>query len=117
MTLRAVARHANACNLFGDPATVRAKLATLRRHCDENNRDYNEIERTCTTSFLLAPTEAGAQAKSSPIFRGLVGTPAQATDLVGQYQDAGIQLLISSTWHNDFETQQLLASEVMPKFK
>ena len=32
-TLRLVARHADACNLFGDPATVRHKLAVLQAHC------------------------------------------------------------------------------------
>ncbi len=122
MTLRAVARHADACNLFGDPATVKAKLAILRQHCDQNARDYNEIERTCTTSFLLARTDAEAQAKAArleaaPIFRGLTGTVAQATDLIGAYQDAGIQLTISSTWRNDFETQELLASDIIPHFK
>ena len=122
MTLRAVARHANACNLFGDPATIRAKLATLKRHCDENNRDYNDIERTCTTSFLLARTEAEARAKAehldaAPVFRGLVGSVAQATDLIGQFRDAGIQLLISSSWRNDFETQEVLAADIMPGFR
>src|SRR6266542_3278476 len=34
MTLRAVARLADACNVQGDVATVRHKLAVLRGHCD-----------------------------------------------------------------------------------
>src|SRR5829696_2891856 len=32
-TLRLVARHADACNLFGDPERVRRKVAVLREHC------------------------------------------------------------------------------------
>ena len=32
-TLRLVAHHADACNLFGDPATVRHKVAVLHEHC------------------------------------------------------------------------------------
>ena len=32
-TLRLVARHADACNLFGDPDTVRHKVAVLHEHC------------------------------------------------------------------------------------
>ncbi len=122
MTLRAVARHANACNLFGDPATIRAKLAILRKHCDENGRDYDDIERTNTIALLLAPTEAAARAKAerlnaAPYFRGLLGTPAMVADLVGQYQDAGIQLVISSAFANDAETLELLAADVMPGFR
>ena len=38
-TLRLVARHADACNLFGDAATVRHKLAVLRAHCEAEGRD------------------------------------------------------------------------------
>jgi F420-dependent oxidoreductase-like protein len=38
-TLRLVARHADACNLFGDPDTVRRKVAVLREHCAAEGRD------------------------------------------------------------------------------
>ena len=34
-TLRLVAERADGCNLFGDPAKVRAKLAVLHAHCAE----------------------------------------------------------------------------------
>ena len=42
LTLRAVARLADACNVGGDPDTVRHKLAVLRRHCDAAQRDYDD---------------------------------------------------------------------------
>ncbi len=54
-TLRLVARHADACNLFGDPATVRHKVEVLRRHCAAEGRDPADI----TVSILStadAPT-------------------------------------------------------------
>ena len=38
-TLRLVARHADACNLQGDAATVRHKLGVLRRGCETEGRD------------------------------------------------------------------------------
>jgi hypothetical protein len=47
---------------------------------------------------------------------GFVGTVSQAIDLIGQYQDAGVQLLINSDYRNDAETNQLLSSEVIPHF-
>ena len=48
--------------------------------------------------------------------RGFVGTVSEAIDLIGQYQDSGVQLLINSDYRNDAETNELLASEVMPHF-
>jgi hypothetical protein len=48
--------------------------------------------------------------------RGFVGTVSTAIDLIGQYQDAGVQLLINSDYRNDSETHELFASDVMPHF-
>jgi F420-dependent oxidoreductase-like protein len=45
-TLRLVARHADACNLFGDPDGVRHKLAVLRDHCAAERRDPATIAVT-----------------------------------------------------------------------
>jgi alkanesulfonate monooxygenase SsuD/methylene tetrahydromethanopterin reductase-like flavin-dependent oxidoreductase (luciferase family) len=45
-TLRLVARYADACNLFGDAATVRHKLDVLRGHCAEVGRDPAEVRVT-----------------------------------------------------------------------
>ena len=46
-TLRLVARHADACNVFGSsPADVGRKLDILRGHCEAEGRDYNQITKT-----------------------------------------------------------------------
>ncbi len=51
-TLRLVARYADACNLFaGSPEQLTHKLDVLRRHCDEEGRDYDSIEKTMMTSY------------------------------------------------------------------
>jgi F420-dependent oxidoreductase-like protein len=44
-TLRLVARYADACNLFPGPQ-LPGKLEVLRRHCEAEGRDYDEIEKT-----------------------------------------------------------------------
>jgi F420-dependent oxidoreductase-like protein len=44
-TLRLVARYADACNLFDGPEVAR-KLDVLRRHCDDEGRDYDSVEKT-----------------------------------------------------------------------
>jgi F420-dependent oxidoreductase-like protein len=51
-TLRLVAEHADACNLFDIPdggVTIRRKLEVLRRHCDDVGRDPAAIQRTLST--------------------------------------------------------------------
>ncbi|RKT55103.1 LLM class F420-dependent oxidoreductase [Saccharothrix australiensis] len=45
-TLRLVARHADACNLFGGPEEVAHKLDVLARHCAAEGRDPSTIEKT-----------------------------------------------------------------------
>ncbi len=49
-TLRLVARYAQACNLFPTPDLPR-KLDVLKRHCEAEGRDYDEIEKTCMFNF------------------------------------------------------------------
>jgi alkanesulfonate monooxygenase SsuD/methylene tetrahydromethanopterin reductase-like flavin-dependent oxidoreductase (luciferase family) len=121
LTLRAVARLADACNVGGDPAMVRHKLSVLRGHCDTTQRDYDAIEKTHNNSWLLARDGSAVAAKRERLagrgpLRGFVGTVSEAIDLIGQYQDAGVQLLINSDYRNDAETNELLASEIMPHF-
>lgn len=121
LTLRAVARLADACNVAGDPDTVRRKFEVLRRHCDAEGRDYEAIERTSVVGLLLARDDAALAAKRQRLcvgdgFAGFAGTISSVTDLIGRYGDAGVQLLISSAYKNDRETHELLASDVMPHF-
>lgn len=56
-TLRLVARHADACNLFEQIglAALRQKLDVLRRHCDAEGRDFDAIERTTLGTAWLRP--------------------------------------------------------------
>ncbi len=49
-TLRLVARYAQACSLRPKPE-IPQKLDVLRRHCEEEGRDYEEIEKTCAFAF------------------------------------------------------------------
>jgi alkanesulfonate monooxygenase SsuD/methylene tetrahydromethanopterin reductase-like flavin-dependent oxidoreductase (luciferase family) len=54
-TLRLVAEHADACNLFDlpdDGATVRHQLEVLSRHCEAVGRPAQEIEATLSTRLV-----------------------------------------------------------------
>jgi F420-dependent oxidoreductase-like protein len=61
-TLRLVAEHADACNLFDIPdggASVRRQLEVLAGHCADVGRRFDDVERTITTA--LQPGEAAEQ--------------------------------------------------------
>ena len=121
LTLRAVARHADACNVSGSPDAVKHKYDVLRQHCEAQQRDYDTIERTNIISFLLARDDAALAAKRERLdlpanYYGFAGTVSQVTDLIGHYQNAGVQLLISSAFKNDAETHALIAADVLPHF-
>jgi F420-dependent oxidoreductase-like protein len=55
-TLSLVARYADACSLRPKPE-IPHKLDVLRRHCDAEGRNYDEIEKTC--AFALDVGERG----------------------------------------------------------
>ncbi|MCH2172516.1 LLM class F420-dependent oxidoreductase [Myxococcota bacterium] len=56
-TLRLVAKYADACNLFDYVGVdgIRSKLEILRRHCEEYDRTYDDIERTTLSTIDLSP--------------------------------------------------------------
>jgi len=71
LTLRAVARLGDACNVGGDPETVRRKLGILRGHCDTAQRDYAAIEKTHNTAGCLLATRPQSR-RSASVCRGAV---------------------------------------------
>ena len=78
-TLKLVARYADACNLFGDLPTVRHKLDVLRRHCEAEGRNYDDIEKTVLISFDLGPDGSAA---------------GQLVQRLGAFAEAGVQTVI-----------------------
>src|SRR5262245_47190044 len=100
LLLRAVARLGDGCNLNGDPETVQRQLAVLQRHCNTEGRNYDEIERTMVTNVLVTRDEAALKAMRERLdapaqFPGFAGTVPQALEVMGRYQEVGIQLFIA----------------------
>jgi F420-dependent oxidoreductase-like protein len=86
-TLRLVARHADACNLFGDPDRVRHKVGVLHAHCAAEGRDPAAI----TVTHLA---RARVIARGEP--RDGAGA-ASVEEHVGRYRElaeAGVQTAI-----------------------
>jgi alkanesulfonate monooxygenase SsuD/methylene tetrahydromethanopterin reductase-like flavin-dependent oxidoreductase (luciferase family) len=86
-TLRLVARHADACNLFGDPDTVRHKVAVLHEHCAAEGRDPATVR---VTHLAAARVIADGEERAGP-------GAATAQEHAGRFRelaDAGVQTAI-----------------------
>jgi F420-dependent oxidoreductase-like protein len=86
-TLRLVARHADACNLFGDPATVARKLEVLRAHCAAEGREPESIEVTHFAPARVVESESARSGEGA----------ATVTEHIGRYRElaeAGVQTAI-----------------------
>src|SRR6266704_585642 len=124
VTLRLVAQYANACNVGGDIATIKHKLAVLKQHCDEIGRDYNSIKRTILIDdCAIAETEEAAVAKLTSDQRNnldemrktaLIGTPEMIRQRLAEYEETGIQeIVIRFVDATRLESIRLFARECM----
>jgi F420-dependent oxidoreductase-like protein len=103
-TLRLVARYADACNIFGDPETVKHKMAVLDSHCADVGRDPREIKRTALRTVVIDPDPDEARKKAQSMrerigeerFRFSVtgGTPDEVRAQAEELYDAGLDGLI-----------------------
>lgn len=60
-TLRSVAKYADMWNAMGKTAMLAHKVEVLRRHCEEVDRDFGEIELTCGCKPIIRSTESEAR--------------------------------------------------------
>jgi hypothetical protein len=87
----------------------------------QRSETTTQLKRPTIIAGCLVVTRLGSWRKRERLsgrgpLRGFVGTVSEAVDLIGQYQNAGVQLLINSDYRNDMETHELMAAEVMPHF-
>jgi F420-dependent oxidoreductase-like protein len=130
LTLRVVARHADASNFGGKPHEWAHKREVLQQHCRDVGRDEDEIEKTWSPNLLVRETEdeirAISESGSIQLFEpwdswvegNLVGTPEQVAEKIRAYQQLGCSYVVP--WCADYpsdETLRVFAAKVMPEFR
>jgi F420-dependent oxidoreductase-like protein len=116
LTLRVVARHADAANFGGKPHEWQHKAEVLQQHCRDVGRDYDEIRKTISPEVFIRETEQEVLDAGSRSFWGepaeswragnLVGTPEQVAEKVRTYVDLGCTGFYP--WCSDYpETESL----------
>ncbi|HJR25856.1 MAG TPA: LLM class F420-dependent oxidoreductase [Acidimicrobiales bacterium] len=128
LTLRVVARLADASNFGGKPHEWAHKAEVLKEHCAAVGRDYDEIQKTWSPEVFVRETEAEVAAAGSRSFWGepvdswtegnLVGTPEQVAEKIQAYVDLGCTGFYP--WCSDYPdttTLRLFAEQVMPQLR
>jgi F420-dependent oxidoreductase-like protein len=128
LTLRVVARLADASNFGGKPDEFTHKCEVLQGHCTEVGRDYDEIQKTWSPEVFIREDEQEIIDGGTRSFVGeafdswragnLVGTPAQVSEKVQAYVDLGCTGFYP--WCSDYpetESMRLFAEQVIPEVR
>jgi len=126
-TLRLVARYADGCNVFGDPAHAKHLMEVLASHCEEAGRDPAEITKTRLGIAVIAPTHEGAMAKLDFLRQAgipedrlaavMAGDPDSIAEQASAFIDAGIEgLTVTIPDVHDLEAVELVGKTLGPLF-
>ena len=101
VTLKLVAQFGDACNVGGDPDTIRHKLGVLRQHCETVGRNYDDIIKSAEAEVLVIgrgddPERTRAKARSYEGFREgtLIADADRVTEYLRTLIEAGIDYFI-----------------------
>ena len=126
VTLKLVARYADANNVGGGLAAVKRKDAILIEHCERIGRDPGEIERTTGVGTVII---RDSRAEARRVFEAMfarngnarpwedqpVGTPEDVIAMLAPYPEIGYRHLIAGfPSSHDEESMTRLATEVRP---
>jgi alkanesulfonate monooxygenase SsuD/methylene tetrahydromethanopterin reductase-like flavin-dependent oxidoreductase (luciferase family) len=130
--LRIAAKHADIWNnLAVNQASLDAKLAALRAHCEAVGRDFDEIEVSQQCLVVVAPTQEEAEAaigKAEKVYgghmgaglreHGLWGCPDVLIEKIHGYAARGCTHFVMEMFGRDVrEPAALFAEKVLPAFR
>lgn len=139
VTLKIVARYADACNVFGgaDLERVNKKLLALREHCKTVGRDYNSIFKTGLARVIIGKDDEGVKDKirkfvpqqptagatgvttlEDRLKRFVIGTPEQCLETFRKILATGLDyIVVNFPDSHDLETIKLFGEGILPKFQ
>jgi len=90
------ARWADEWNMWGLPEVVAGRMAVLERTCERIGRDPGTLARSTQALVMLTDDAEAARAfvESVAPRAAVAGTPDQVAEVVGRWQDVGIDELI-----------------------
>ena len=101
VTLRIVAQLADEWNVWGDVARLTQKMTILDQHCEQQQRDPGDIQRSAAVLVYLSDDpKVVKKIREEPQARpSIAGNAAQLADIIADYKAAGVQELIVPDFH------------------
>jgi F420-dependent oxidoreductase-like protein len=123
-TMRIAARYADEWNSWTTPEMLTHKVGVLHKHCSDVERDPTAIRVSTQALLFLGTDEAWlATKRDSDVGRAaVIGTPAEVTDIIGRYAEAGADEFIVPDWTMGSmarrkDTCDLFIEQVAPSFR
>jgi len=131
VTLKLVAKYANACNVGGDPDTLRHKFAVLKGHCETLDRDYDAITRSVNLNIYPVAPGVDPEKATEKLQKALgmsyeqlkqaaiIGDPDEITRQMEARVAAGVNYFIFYIGRIAYEQEpfQILTEQVLPRFQ
>jgi F420-dependent oxidoreductase-like protein len=124
-TPRLAAAFADEFNVpFHSAPDTAAAIDRVRQACAAAGRAGDSMTYSAALVACCARTEAELERRAAAIGRpldelrttGLAGTPAEVTDKIATYAEAGVQRIYLQTWDlTDLDHLELLAADVLPQ--
>ena len=122
-TLRLVAKYADMCNFFGDPATVAHKVDVLRGHCKDVGRDPSEVTVSRLSTLVLTGSQ-DETASTNQFLRQVGADPGgsdvgTADELVARIEElaaAGVEYFVFNIPTGQTETVRQVGELLVGRF-
>ena len=123
-TLRLVARYADMCNLFGDPATVAHKVEVLRGHCRDVGRNPSDVTVSRLSTLVLTASEEETAATNDFLRQAPgeepsgsdVGTADELVSRVDDLAAAGVEYFVFNVPTGTPDTVRQLGEVLVARF-
>jgi F420-dependent oxidoreductase-like protein len=128
VTLKLVAKYADACNLFPSGRELQEKLNALRKHCNDVGRDFSTILKTKLASVMFGRNMEDAMRKieqlkpasmdlESYVSSFLFGNAQEISGQISSLADAGIDyLIVNFRGKYDPNNVEFFARDIMSRF-
>jgi len=123
-TMRIAARFADEWNSWTTPDVLAHKVGVLHKHCSDLGRDPSEI-RVSTQALMFLGTDEewlASKREADPGRAAVIGTPAEVTEVIGRFAEAGADEFIVPDWtmgsmSRRKDTCDLFIERVAPAFR